>query len=95
VWRTRQGPPQSKAGENMTKYKKVILEMLDHISKEYFSVSRTSEEEKFASLLFSKFKYQIENSEDMNVMFMLLKIMAAEGVMINGRTEIESPRIDA
>jgi hypothetical protein len=79
----------------MTKYKKVILEMLDHISKEYFSVSRTSEEEKFASLLFSKFKYQIENSEDMNVMFMLLKIMAAEGVMINGRTEIESPRIDA
>jgi hypothetical protein len=95
MYRIRQGPPQSKAGENMTKYKKVILEMLDHISKEYFSVSRTSEEEKFASLLFSKFKYQIENSEDMNVMFMLLKIMAAEGVMINGRTEIESPRIDA
>ena len=79
----------------MSRYKQVIFEMLDHISKEYFSVSRTSEEEKFASLLFSKFKYQVDNSEDMNIMFMLLKIIAAEGIMINGRTEIESPRIDA
>jgi hypothetical protein len=76
-------------------YKEAVLKVLDNISQEYFSVSRTSEEEKFASLLFSKFKYQVDNSEDMNIMFMLLKIIAAEGIMINGRTEIESPRIDA
>jgi serine protease inhibitor len=78
----------------MTKYKKVILEILDHISKEYFSVSRTREE-KFASTLFSKFKYQVENSEDINIMFMLLKIIAAEGVMYNGARELENPRSDA
>jgi serine protease inhibitor len=79
----------------MTKYKKVIFEILDHISKEYFSVSRTSEEEKFASTLFSKFKYQVENSDDINIMFMLLKIIAAEGVMYNGARELENPRSDA
>jgi hypothetical protein len=76
-------------------YKEAVLKVLDNISQEYFSVSRTSEEEKFASTLFSKFKYQVENSEDMNVMFMLLKIIAAEGIMINGRTEIEDATIDA
>ena len=76
-------------------YKEAVLKVLDNISQEYFSVSRTSEEEKFASLLFSKFKYQVENSEDINVMFMLLKIIAAEGIMINGRTEIEDATINA
>ena len=79
----------------MTKYKKVILEMLDHISKEYFSVSRTSEEEKFASALFSKFKYKVENSEDIDVMFMLLKIIASEGIMFYGTRQFEITRSDA
>jgi hypothetical protein len=79
----------------MSKYKEIILSILDDISKEYFSISRTSEEEEFASLLFSKFKYQIENSEDLNIMFMLLKIIAAEGVMQNASKELENPRTDA
>jgi hypothetical protein len=79
----------------MTKYKKVILEMLDHISKEYFSVSRTSEEEKFASALFSKFKYKVENSEDIDIMFMLLKIIASEGIMFYGTRQLEITRSDA
>jgi hypothetical protein len=79
----------------MSKYKEIILSILDDISKEYFSILRTSEEEEFASLLFSKFKYQIENSEDLKIMFMLLKIIAAEGVMHNGAREIDNRRSDA
>lgn len=79
----------------MSKYKEVILEILDDISKEYFSVSRTSEEEEFAAMLLSKFKYQVENADDIKIMFMLLKIIAAEGVMFNGARELENPRSDA
>jgi hypothetical protein len=79
----------------MTKYKEVIFEILEHISKEYFSVSRTSEEEKFASTLFAKFKNQIEKADDVNIMFMLLKIIATEGVLYNGARELENPRSDA
>jgi hypothetical protein len=79
----------------MSSYKEIILEILDDISKEYFSKERTEEEESLASMLFSKFKYQIENSEDIKIMFMLLQIMAAEGVMLNGTREFENPRNDA
>jgi hypothetical protein len=79
----------------MSKYKETIIEILDDISKEYFSKQRTAEEESFASMLFSKFKYQIKNSTDIKILFMLLQIMAAEGVMLNGTRELEKPRINA
>ena len=79
----------------MTDYKKAILEIVDEWSRAFFSKQRNAEVEKVASALFSKFKYQVENDDEVSVMFMLLKIMMAEGVMLDGTRQIESPGTNA
>jgi hypothetical protein len=79
----------------MTAYKKAILEIVDEWSKAFFSKQRDADVEKIASALFSKFKYQVENDDEISVMFMLLKIMMAEGVMLDGTRQLENRRTDA
>jgi len=79
----------------MTDYKKAILQLVDDISQDYFSVQRTSEQEIYATEIFNKFKYKIINDEDMNILFTLLKVMVTEGVLLNGARELSSTKRDA
>lgn len=79
----------------MSGYKEAALEMIDLISKKYFSESRSAEEEEFASALFNKFRFQIKEQDDIKTMFMLLKIMVAEGIMLHGTRRLENPKTDA
>jgi hypothetical protein len=79
----------------MTGYKKALLEIVDEWSRVFFSKQRDADVEKVASSLFSKFRFQVENESEIKVMFMLLKIMMSEGVMLNGTRQLENPRSDA
>jgi hypothetical protein len=79
----------------MTEYKKAILEIVDEWSKAFFSKQRSADIEKVASELFTKFKFQIENQTEVKTMFMLLKLMMSEGVMLDGTRQLENPRSDA
>lgn len=79
----------------MTGYKKALLEIVDEWSKVFFSKHRNAEQEAYVSSMFNKFKYQIENQDEVKTMFMLLKIMMSEGVMLNGTRTIEGPGSDA
>lgn len=76
-------------------YKKAVLNIIDEWSRAFFSKQRDADVEKVASALFSKFRFQVENESEIKVMFMLLKIMMSEGVMLNGTRQIENPRSDA
>jgi hypothetical protein len=79
----------------MTNYKKTIISITDTLSKIYFSVPRDAQEENNAAEIFAKFKYKVEKDEDINVMFMLLKVILLEGVMLNGARSIDNPNTDA
>ena len=79
----------------MTPYKKAILEIVDEWSRAFFSKHREADVEKIAGQLFNKFRVQIENDTEVKIMFMLLKIMMAEGVMIHGARKLENSRSDA
>jgi hypothetical protein len=79
----------------MSEYKKAILEIIDKWSKAFFAKQRSADIEKVASELFNKFRFQIENQTDAKTMFMLLKIMMSEGVMLDGARQLENPRTDA
>jgi hypothetical protein len=73
-------------------YKKEVLKITDEWSKAFFSKQRDADIEKFVSSLFNKFRYRVEKDDEVSVMFMLLKIIIAEGAMLNGQREIEKPR---
>lgn len=79
----------------MKEYKKAILQIVDNHSKSFFSKHRDSDIEKVATELFNKFKSQIEKESEIKVMFMLLKVMITEGVMVHGARQIENVRSDA
>jgi hypothetical protein len=79
----------------MTNYKKTIIEITNMLSEMYFSVPRDAEEEKHANEIFSKFKYKIKEDADINIMFMLLKVILIEGVMLNGTRSTDNPNTDA
>ena len=68
----------------MTPYKRSLLILATEISKEFFSHSRSARIEKAASGLFDMFIKQVkENSED-QTMYMMLKILTAEAIMLKG-----------
>jgi len=73
-------------------YKKEVLKIVDEWSKTFFSKQRDADIEKFVSSLFNKFRYRVEKDDEVSVMFMLLKIIIAEGAILNGQREIEKPR---
>lgn len=79
----------------MTGYKKAVLKIVDEWSKGFFSKPRSADVEEAVGKLFAKFKHQIENQDEVKIMFMLLKIMMSEGVMLNGTRQLENPRSDA
>jgi uncharacterized membrane protein len=79
----------------MSPYKIAALKIINIVSKQYFSKSRTAKEEKFASSLFNKLTTQIKEQEEIKIMFMLLKVMVAEGIMLHGTRRIESNKSDA
>lgn len=79
----------------MKEYKKAILEIADNWSKSFFSKHHDSDIEKVASELFNKFKIQIEKDSEIKVMFMLLKVMIAEGMIIYGTRQIRNTKSDA
>lgn len=79
----------------MKEYKKAILQIVDNHSKSFFSKHRDSDIEKVATELFNKFKSQIEKESEIKVMFMLLKVMIAEGMIIYGTRQIKNTKSDA
>lgn len=79
----------------MTGYKKALLEIMDEWSRVFFSKKRDADVEAMASAMFNKFKYQIQNQDEVAIMFMLLKVMMSEGVMMRGTRQLESSRSDA
>jgi hypothetical protein len=79
----------------MTGYKKSIVKLVNMISEEYFSVERNEEEEKYAAIIFAKFIKAITNDDDVNIMYMLLKVIMVEGVMLNGARRLNNDEADA
>jgi hypothetical protein len=79
----------------MTVYKKAILEIVEDWSQAFFSKKHDEEVEKIALDLFRKFKEQIEEQEELQIVFMLLKIMMVEGVMLDGTRQLENFGTDA
>lgn len=79
----------------MTGYKKAVLEIVDDYSRDFFSKPRSADIEKVASKLFNKFRFEIENQDDVKVMFMLLTVMMSEGVMLDGARQLKYPESDA
>jgi hypothetical protein len=79
----------------MSAYKKAALELLDHLIKKFISKNKTIDFESQAAEVFAKFKYQIKESDEMEIMFILLKIMVVEGVMLNGTRRLNSHKSDA
>jgi hypothetical protein len=79
----------------MTGYKKSIVKLVNMISEEHFSVERNEEEEKYAAMIFAKFIKAITNDDDVNIMYMLLKVIMVEGVMLNGARRLNNDEADA
>jgi hypothetical protein len=79
----------------MTDYKKALLELLDDITKKFYSKPRSKEFEETSFKLIEKIKKQIIEQDQERIMFMLLKIIASEGVMVNGAKRINDIGRDA
>jgi hypothetical protein len=79
----------------MTDYKKELLELLDDITKKFYLKPRSKEFEETSFKLIEKIKKQIIEQDQERIMFMLLKIIASEGVMINGARRINNTGRDA
>jgi hypothetical protein len=71
----------------MTPYKKSLLLLTEQISKEFFSEPRSSNVEKVAANLFSVFIKQVKENSDDQTMYMMLKILMAEAMMMRGVKE--------
>lgn len=79
----------------MTEYKKRVLQLANEISKDFFSEQKSASVEKAASHLFSVFTKQVRENSDEEFMYMMLKILMTEamvlkGVKENGRTETDA-----
>lgn len=71
----------------MTQYKKSLLLLTSQISKEFFSESHSSKVEKAAANLFIVFIKQVKESSEEDTMYMMLKILMAEAMMMRGARE--------
>jgi hypothetical protein len=68
----------------MTTYKKTLLLLTANISKDFFSEPHSSNVEKAASNLFSIFIKQVKENSEEETMYMMLKILVAEVMMVKG-----------